>query len=167
MSIRRKIYISTFLLKGGNGVRIPALGLPKDLLDSKFIIQGRKPLFGVPPYGCRPKRPVRRIALRASALQMPPFRFTPLTVWLLRLGVGVSSRPYHPQTQGKDERFHRTLAVELLHGRHRACGEQRYYIAVVTDDLGSSPRVRGTARLGRSLPGILRSIPARAGNRST
>jgi len=43
---------------------------------------------------------------------------TPLTVWLLRLGVGVShGRPYHPQTQGKDERFHRTLRVELLQGR--------------------------------------------------
>ena len=41
--------------------------------------------------------------------------FTPLTVWLLRLGVGVShSRPYHPQTQGKDERFHRTLDQEVL-----------------------------------------------------
>jgi transposase InsO family protein len=40
---------------------------------------------------------------------------TPLTVWLLRLGVGVShSRPYHPQTQGKDERFHRSLKVEVL-----------------------------------------------------
>lgn len=44
--------------------------------------------------------------------------YTPLTVWLLRLGVGVShGRPYHPQTQGKDERFHRTLKAELLHGR--------------------------------------------------
>lgn len=43
---------------------------------------------------------------------------TPLTVWLLRLGVKVShGRPYHPQTQGKDERFHRTLRVELLQGR--------------------------------------------------
>ena len=43
---------------------------------------------------------------------------TPLTVWLMRLGVGVShGRPYHPQTQGKDERFHRTLRVELLQGR--------------------------------------------------
>jgi transposase InsO family protein len=43
---------------------------------------------------------------------------TPLTVWLIRLGVGVShSRPYHPQTQGKDERFHRTLALEVLRGR--------------------------------------------------
>ena len=44
--------------------------------------------------------------------------WTPLTVWLLRLGVGVShGRPYHPQTQGKDERFHRTLKAEVLSGR--------------------------------------------------
>ena len=41
---------------------------------------------------------------------------THFTVWLLRLGVAVShSRPHHPQTQGKDERFHRTLQAELLH----------------------------------------------------
>jgi transposase InsO family protein len=41
--------------------------------------------------------------------------YTRLTVWLIRLGIGVShSRPYHPQTQGKDERFHRTLKAELL-----------------------------------------------------
>lgn len=43
---------------------------------------------------------------------------TPLTVWLLRLGVRVlHGRPYHPQTQGKEERFHRTLKQELL-ARH-------------------------------------------------
>ena len=43
---------------------------------------------------------------------------TPLTVWLLRLGVHVRhGRPYHPQTQGKEERFHRTLKDELL-SRH-------------------------------------------------
>ena len=41
--------------------------------------------------------------------------YTPLTVWLIRLGIGVShSRPYHPQTQGKDERFHRTFKAEVL-----------------------------------------------------
>jgi transposase InsO family protein len=40
---------------------------------------------------------------------------TPLTVWLIRLGIRIShSQPYHPQTQGKDERFHRTLDVDLL-----------------------------------------------------
>ena len=44
--------------------------------------------------------------------------YTPLTVWLLRLGIGVSHpRPYHPQTQGKEERFHRTLQAEVLQGR--------------------------------------------------
>ena len=46
---------------------------------------------------------------------------TPLTVWLMRLGIQVShGRPYHPQTQGKEERFHRTLNVELLQGRRFA-----------------------------------------------
>lgn len=40
--------------------------------------------------------------------------YTPLTAWLIRLGISVShSRPYHPQTLGKDERFHGTLKREL------------------------------------------------------
>ena len=40
----------------------------------------------------------------------PAHPYTPLTVWLRRLGIAVShSRPYHPQTLGKDERFHGTL----------------------------------------------------------
>ncbi len=40
---------------------------------------------------------------------------TILTTWLIRLGVQIShGHPYHPQTQGKDERLHRTLKDELL-----------------------------------------------------
>lgn len=44
--------------------------------------------------------------------------YTRLTAWLIRLGIGIShGRPYHPQTQGKDERLHRTLNAELI-SRH-------------------------------------------------
>jgi transposase InsO family protein len=40
---------------------------------------------------------------------------TSLTFWLVRLGIQVvHGRPYHPQTQGKEERLHRTLQEELL-----------------------------------------------------
>lgn len=40
--------------------------------------------------------------------------FTPLTVWLIRQGIGIiHSRPFHPQTLGKDERFHRTFKAEI------------------------------------------------------
>jgi len=36
--------------------------------------------------------------------------WTKLGVWLLKLGISVlHSRPYHPQSRGKNERFHRTL----------------------------------------------------------
>src|SRR5690242_10316776 len=41
--------------------------------------------------------------------------WTKLGVWLLKLGVGViHSRPYHPQSRGKNERFHRTLKQEVF-----------------------------------------------------
>jgi transposase InsO family protein len=41
--------------------------------------------------------------------------YTALGVWLMRLHIGIShSRPHHPQTQGKDERFHRSLEAEVL-----------------------------------------------------
>jgi transposase InsO family protein len=45
----------------------------------------------------------------------PAHPHTVLTVWLMRLGIRVvHSRPAHPQTLGKDERFHRTLKAEVL-----------------------------------------------------
>lgn len=44
--------------------------------------------------------------------------WTRFSVWLMRLGVRVlHGRPRHPQTQGKEERFHRTLKAEVMNGR--------------------------------------------------
>ena len=41
--------------------------------------------------------------------------WTQLAVWLLKLGIAViHSRPYHPQSRGKNERFHRTLDDEVF-----------------------------------------------------
>lgn len=43
---------------------------------------------------------------------------TQLGIWLVRLGITIShSRPLHPQTNGKDERFHRTLLAEAMTGQ--------------------------------------------------
>ena len=47
----------------------------------------------------------------------PGSPWTPLGVFLIDQGVRVAhSRPYHPQTMGKDERFHRTLKAEAMSG---------------------------------------------------
>lgn len=43
--------------------------------------------------------------------------YTSFKVWLMRLGIRVyHGRPFHPQTQGKDERFHKSLKAEVLQG---------------------------------------------------
>ena len=42
-------------------------------------------------------------------------RWTRFGVWLLKLGIDLlHSRPYHPQSRGKNERFHRTLNAEVF-----------------------------------------------------
>jgi transposase InsO family protein len=46
-------------------------------------------------------------------------RWTRFSVWLLKLGIAIiHSRPYHPQSRGKNERFHRTLQAEVFALHH-------------------------------------------------
>ena len=58
--------------------------------------------------------------------------FTKLEKWLIQLNVKlIHGRPYHPQTQGKEERFHRTLKQELINyevfNNHTHCQERFDY----------------------------------------
>jgi transposase InsO family protein len=47
--------------------------------------------------------------------------YTAFEVWLMRVGIRLHhGRAYHPQTQGKEERFHRSLNVEVLQMRRLA-----------------------------------------------
>ncbi len=95
--------------------------------------------------------------------------YTPLTVWLIRLGVRVShSRPYHPQTQGKDERFHRTLNAELLAHQtfpdqrsaqqHLDAGRRIYNLERPHQAIGMKPPVSRYQPSPRSFPEILPPI---------
>ena len=57
--------------------------------------------------------------------------YTEFGVWLLRLGVElIHGRVYHPQTQGKEERFHRSMQAEVLNQttawRHLAHCQERF-----------------------------------------
>ena len=46
-----------------------------------------------------------------------PATYTQFEVWLLRYGVQVRhGRPLHPQTQGKVERLHKTITLEVFQG---------------------------------------------------
>lgn len=60
--------------------------------------------------------------------------FTPLSVFLIEQDIRIAhARPFHPQTMGKDERFHRSLNAEVLAGPP-------------FDDLGSAARALASWR---------------------
>jgi transposase InsO family protein len=100
--------------------------------------------------------------------------YTPLGVWLLRLGVQVShSRPYHPQTLGKEERFHRTLKADVLReplsdligGQQRFDSWRRVYNEVRPHEAlgGDIPAARYRPSL-RLYPEVLPAIEYPAGD---
>jgi transposase InsO family protein len=99
---------------------------------------------------------------------------TPLTLWLIRLDIRVShSRPYHPQTQGKNERFNRTLNEDVIAGRifHRLADCQSafdlwrevYNFERPHDALGGKPPASRYAPSPRAFPERLPEISYPAG----
>jgi transposase InsO family protein len=94
---------------------------------------------------------------------------TRLSVWLMRLGVRVlHGRPRHPQTQGKEERFHRTFKAEVVSGRsfrdladcQRAFDEwrPRYNHERPHDALGMATPAQRYRPSSRSFPDVLPPI---------
>ena len=80
-----------------------------------------------------------------------------LEVWLMRLGIEVShSRPHHPQTQGKLERFHQTLKRELL---HRTFSDMAHCQGVMSKWRDQYNQLRPHEALGQ-LPPISRYQPS-------
>jgi transposase InsO family protein len=96
----------------------------------------------------------------------PQLELSQLAVWWIRLGIHPQhGRPAHPQTQGKEERFHRTLKTELLQGRSFSdltdCQRKfdpwrdRYNLLRPHEALQLDPPVRHFHLSARSFPEIL------------
>lgn len=98
-----------------------------------------------------------------------------LEVWLMRLGIEVShSRPHHPQTQGKLERFHQTLKRELLHRTFSDLGHcqqvmdhwrNQYNLQRPHEALGQLPPISRYQPSLRSYPEELPEIDYEPGDR--
>lgn len=98
-------------------------------------------------------------------------------IWLLKLGVMMGhGRPRHPQTQGKDERFHRTLGAELLRradlrGRGHAQAEFDRWRGVYNLDrpheaLGLKPPITRYTPSDRAFPEALPTCEPCPGDRA-
>jgi transposase InsO family protein len=90
---RFSIVLSACGREDGETVKIPLITAFR-----RFGLPLRMAMDNGPPWGDRGSQP-----------------FTRFGVWLIEQGIFIShSRPLHPQTLGKDERFHRTLKAEVL-----------------------------------------------------
>jgi transposase InsO family protein len=89
-------------------------------------------------------------------------RWTRFGVWLLKLGVAVlHSRPYHPQSRGKNERFHRTLKAEVF-----ACRRFRDLAEVQRAILARYLRSRWDHAVGANFNALVTVIPGSAASRA-
>lgn len=90
---RFSIVIAACGREDGETVKIPLIAAFR-----RFGLPLRMAMDNGPPWGDRGNQP-----------------FTRFGVWLIEQGIFIShSRPCHPQTLGKDERFHRTLKAEAM-----------------------------------------------------
>lgn len=88
-------------------------------------------------------------------------RYSYLVVWLIRLGISVvHGRAYHPQTQGKEERFHRTLIAEVL--RYNRFRDLEHMQSAVDDWRDIYNCKRPHESLGMAVPASIYKVSPRA-----
>jgi transposase InsO family protein len=101
--------------------------------------------------------------------------FSMLAIWMMRLNVRIiHGRPYHPQTQGKEERFHQTLKKEVLQYKqfnnldHCQTGfdkwRTKYNLDRPHDSLGLKTPSEVYTQSKRSFPEVLQSIEYNTGD---